>query len=248
MFTIAARELRSYFTSPLAWAILGVVQFILAIVFAYSTDLFLSIQEQLVSVPNAPGLTDIVVKSVLMWLSIIMLLITPLLTMRLISEERRSKTLALLLSSPVSMTSIILGKFLGLVTFFLIMLAMVLLMPLSLLFGGNLDMGQFLSGIIGAILFATLFIAIGLYISTLTANPTVAAISTFGVLIFLWIIGWIGNADGESSELFAYISITNHFDNLLRGLFHSTDVLYYVIFTALFLILSIHRLDAERIQ
>ena len=248
MWTIASRELRSFFLSPLAWVILGVVQFILAWVFAGLMSWFLQpeLHSQLANHPEAPGVTDLVVSNLFDWMGIVLLLLTPLLTMRLISEERHNKTLPLLLSAPLSMTSIVLGKYLGIMGFFLIMVAITLLMPLSLLLGGTLDFGQMASGILGVILLLGAFSAIGLYVSTLTAQPTIAGITTFGVLLLLWIIDWMAQP-GEESPLFTYLSITNHYQSLLKGIFNSQDVAYYVLVIILFLSLSIHRLDAERI-
>jgi len=248
MWTIAARELRSLFLSPLAWSILGAVQVIFGWFFAILVYWFIrpEVQSSLANDPNAPGLTAMVVGSLLDWMAIVLLLVTPLLTMRLISEERQNKTLPLLLSAPISMTSIILGKFLGLMGFFLIMLGMLMLMPLSLLLGGSLDFGQLASGLLGIILLLGALTALGLYISTLTAQPTVAAISTFGAFLLLWMLDWGENTEAQNSIL-SYISITNHYEPLLKGLFSTADVIYYLLFIALFLILSIQRLDADRI-
>ncbi len=247
MWIIATRELRSLFLSPLAWSILGVVQFIFGWIFAVLIYWYLQpdLQSQLANHPDAPGLTDIVVVNLFEWVAIVFLLVSPLLTMRLISEERRNKTLPLLLSAPVSMTSIILGKYLGLMGFLFIMLSMIMLMPLSLLLGATLDYGQLLSGLFGVTLLLGAFAAIGLYISTLTEHPTVAAISTFGILLLLWIIDWAGHTGGQSG-VFTYLSITNHYQALLRGLFNSQDVIYYVLVITLFLVLSIQKLDADR--
>ena len=133
--TLALRELRSLFLSPLAWAILAVVLFLLAWLFLAQVEYFQMVQPRLVSIPNAPGITAIVVAPMLGDAAIILMLVTPLLTMRLIADERRNHTLPLLLSSPVSMTEIVLGKYLGLLLFFLILLALIALMPLSLLMG-----------------------------------------------------------------------------------------------------------------
>ncbi|MBE9563455.1 MAG: ABC transporter permease subunit, partial [Proteobacteria bacterium] len=135
MWVIAAREFRSLFISPLAWSILGAMQIILGWFFAVLVEWFLQpeVQANLASDPNASGLTAIVVASLFDWTAIILLLTTPLLTMRLISEERRNNTLPLLLSAPISMGSIILGKFFGLMGFFLVIFAMLMIMPLSLL-------------------------------------------------------------------------------------------------------------------
>lgn len=248
MWNIARRELHSLFLSPLAWSILGTVQVIFGWFFAVLVYWFLQpeIQSSLASNPNAPGLTAMVVSSLLDWVGIVSLLITPLLTMRLISEERRNKTLPLLLSAPVSMTSIILGKFMGLMGFFFIMLAMLMLMPLSLLLGGSLDFGQLAAGLLGVILLLGALGALGLYISTLTAQPTVAAISTFGAFLLLWMLDWGENVNAQTDVL-SYLSIINHYQPLIKGMFSTTDVVYYVLFIGLFLVLSIQRLDANRI-
>ena len=132
-------------------------------------------------------------------------------------------------------------------SFLLIILGMLLLMPLSLLLGGHLDFGHLAAGLLGTILLLGALAAIGLYISTLTAHPTIAAISTFGVLLLLWMIDWTGYTE-EQSGVLTYLSLMNHYQTLLEGIFSTEDVIYYLLFMALFLILSIHRLDSDRIQ
>jgi len=252
MWTIAGRELRSLFLSPLAWTILAAVQVILGWFFAVLVYWFIrpDVQASLANEPNAPGLTVMVASALFDWLGIVLLLVTPLLTMRLVSEERRNKTLPLLLSAPMSMTSIVLGKFLGLIGFFFIMLMMVMLMPLSLLFGGSLDWGQLGSGLLGIILLLGALTALGLYISTLTTHPTVAAISTFAAFLLLWMLDWAEKVGEEQTGVLnlSYWSITKHYQPLLDGLFSTADVVYYVLLITLFLVLSIYRLDAERFQ
>ncbi len=247
---IAARELRTLFLSPLAWSILGVVQFILAYLFLTQVQEYARLQPQLAMMHNAPGMTEVIVAPLLGTAAIILLLIVPLVTMRLVSEERRNRTLPLLLSAPVSMTEIIIGKYFGVVAFLAIQLALVALMPLSLLIGGSLDMGQFAAGLLGLLLMLAAFAAAGLYMSTLTAQPTVAAVSTFGLLLLLWLINWAGNAvsDSGSSGLFAYLSLQQHFQSLLSGVFDTGDVIYYLLFIVLFLVFSVRRLDADRLQ
>jgi ABC-2 type transport system permease protein len=127
------------------------------------------------------------------------------------------------------------------------MLGMLLMMPLSLLFGGNLDIGVLAAGLLGTILFISTLMAIGLYISSLTAHPTVAAISTFGIVLFLWMLNW-AEPTAEQSGVLSYLAITTHHQSLLSGLFNSADVIYHLLLITLFLILSIQRLDSERIQ
>lgn len=246
--TLALRELRSLFLSPLAWAILAVVLFLLAWLFLAQVEYFQMVQPRLVSIPNAPGITAIVVAPMLGDAAIILMLVTPLLTMRLIADERRNHTLPLLLSSPISMTEIVLGKYLGLLLFFLILLALIALMPLSLLMGGGLDFGTLAAGFLGLALLLAAYSAAGLFMSSLTRQPTVAAISTFGLLLLLWVIDWAGNARPGMSGVFTYLSLLRHYESLLKGLFNTKDVLYYLLFITTFLVLSIRRLDADRLQ
>ncbi len=246
---IAARELRSLFLSPLAWSILAVVQFILAFLFLGQLDEYLRLQPQLALLEAPPGLTEIIVAPLFGTATIILLLVVPLVTMRLVSEERRNRTLPLLLSAPVSMTEIVLGKYLGVLGFLGIMLALITAMPASLLAAGELDRGLFAAIVLGVALMLAAFAAAGLFISTLTAQPTVAAVGTFGLLLLLWIIDWAGGAAAPGSgQLFGYLSLQRHYEALLRGLFDSSDIIYYLLFIATFLVLSIRRLDAERLQ
>ena len=168
IFTIAGRELRSLFLSPLAWSILAVTLFILAYLFLTQIETYISLQPRLAALEGAPGVADIVVAPLFADAAVVLLLITPLITMRTISEERRNRTLSLLFSAPVSMTEIVIGKYLGVLFFFLILLGMLALMPLSLLAGTELDMGKFAAGMLGLTLVVAAFSAIGLYMSSLT--------------------------------------------------------------------------------
>jgi ABC-2 type transport system permease protein len=167
--------------------------------------------------------------------------------MRLISEERQLGTIKLLLSSPISITEIVLGKFLGITIFYLLILLMITLMPLSLLFGTQLDLGQIASSLVGLFLLTTSIASIGLFLSSLTNSPTISAVSTFGILLLLLIIKVGGtNASSMTALIFSYISIDSHYNNFLTGLFNSADIFYYIILTTFFIILCIWRLDAER--
>ena len=249
---IALRELRSLFLSPLAWVILAVLQFILYLVFSSSIETFFALQPKLAVIQGAPGATDLIVAPLFEFSRILLLLICPLLTMRLISEERRSGTLNLLLSSPVSMTQIILGKYLGITLFLLVVILMISLMPLSLLMGTELDMGKLISGIMGQVLLVSAFAAAGLYFSCLTINPVIAAISTFTLLIFLLIIDSVTGSDlssnTEKSQLFNYLSMIRHSTPMLRGIVNSVDLVYFALFIFTFISLSIRQLDSQRLQ
>jgi ABC-2 type transport system permease protein len=247
--TIAGRELRSLFLSPLAWSILAVSQLILAYVFLIQLELYLQWQPRLAGIDGAPGLTEIVVTPLFRTAAVVLLLVAPLLTMRLVSEERRAGTLSLLLSAPVSMTEIVLGKYAGVTAFLACLLGLIALMPLSLLVGATLDFGLFAAGLLGLFLVLASFAAAGLFLSTLTDQPTVAAVSTFGLLLFLWILDWAsGTRTQDASEVLGYLSLLTHYDALLKGVFDTQDVAYYLLFITTFLVLSVRRLDADRLQ
>ena len=246
--TIAFRELRSMFLSPLAWTVLAIAQLVLSWIFFSQIDVFFSIQEELATMPNAPGVTDLVISPVIEIASVMLLMVSPLLTMRLISEERRNGTLGLLLSSPVSISEIVLGKFLGITLFYALFVGMISLMPLSLLVGADLDLGKLAAGIIGLLLLLCSFAAAGLFLSSLTANPVIAAISTFGLLLLLWILDRSAVGNNEADTIFSYLSLTSHITPMIRGIVNSVDLVYFALFIVTFLLLTIRQMDADRLQ
>lgn len=247
LLAIASREYRNLFLSPLAWAIMAVVQLIVAYLFLTQVDTYMTLQPRLAGVEGAPGVTDIVVAPLLQTIGFLFMLIAPAITMRVFSDEKRNRTLSLLLSAPVSMSDIVLGKFLGVTLFFLTLLLMLAAMPLSLYAGTSLDTGKLAAGLLGLALLLCSFAAIGVFMSSLTEQPVVAAISTFGLLLLLWIVDWSGNSREQVAGLFNYISMQSHLTSFLKGLFSTADVAYYVLLIALFLILGIRRLDQQRL-
>ena len=248
IFTIAGRELRSLFLSPLAWAILAVTLFILAYLFLTQIETYIGLQPRLSAIEGAPGVADIIVAPLFADAAVVLLLITPLITMRALSEEHRNRTISLLFSAPVSMTEIVVGKYLGILSFFVILLGLLALMPLSLLAGTELDMGKLAAGMLGLTLVVAAFSAIGLYMSSLTEQPTVAAVTTFGLLLLLWIVDWAGNSEATGSSALAQLSMLRHYEPLLKGLFSSADVAYYLLVILLFTGFTIRRMDASRLQ
>ncbi|MGI9303972.1 MAG: ABC transporter permease subunit [Gammaproteobacteria bacterium] len=249
IFTIARNELRRMFYSPLAWAVLAIVLFILGLMFLIFVENFVNeIQTRFAGQKSAPGVTDSVVAPLFLWAGVIMLAVSPLLTMRAFSEERQRETLTLLTSAPVSITEIVLGKYLGLLLFIVVMLGLIMLMPLGLITGTSLDWGKIAAGLLGLFLLLASFAAAGLYLSSLTATPLIAAAGSFGLLLFLVVLYISGNSQGEASELFIYLSHFGHFLSFLEGLFDSSDLVYYLLFIAGFIVLTIRHLDNRRLQ
>ena len=245
IFIIAAKDLKTLFSSPLAWIILAILNLITAYLFLTQIDGFLAIQSQLTQLANPPGITEIIVTPLFGSTAIVLMMVIPILSMRLISEEKRHRTLTLLISAPVSMTQIILGKFLGLMAFIAIIIALLSLMSLSLYAGGTIDLGLLASNILGITLLTASFAALGLYISSLTAHPMIAAIGGLGALLGLWIINLAATDPGSVLHIF---SLLKHFETFNRGLINTADIAFYALFTATFLVLSIRRLDKERLQ
>ena len=240
---IALRELRSLFAMPSTWFVLAALQFIFAWFFLARLDAFLEVQPQLAQLANPPGVTNMVAAPMFNTVALLLMMLVPLFTMRLIAEERRNQTLALLLSSPLSGLHIVLGKFLGLLVFLAALIAAVPLMLYTLSLGTSLDNGLLLSNLLGLFLLTASYIALGLYISALTAQPVIAAIGTLAVLIGLWLAD-ISAAAGDSP--WHAISPLHHFLNFNDGLLDSGDAAYFVLFTAVFLVLAIRRLYNNR--
>jgi ABC-2 type transport system permease protein len=246
MFAITQKELKILFCSPLAWVVLALAQVVLAWVFLAHLDTFLQIQAQLIRIANPPGVTEMIVAPLFAMAAILLLTATPLLTARLIAEERRNQTLTFLISAPISISDIVLGKFLGLMIFFGTIIALVVALSLSLLLGGALDFGLLLSNIVGLCMISACFTALGLYISCLSSQPATAGAATLGVLLGVWVVD---NVAAESTDgVFRDLSLLSRYANLNRGVIDSFDLVYFAIFTLIFLVLSIRRLDNERLH
>ena len=254
IFTIAGKELKALFASPLAWLVLTFLQLILAFGFLKRLDDFMLIQPQLIQMPNPPGITELVVAPVFATTAIVLLFAVPLLAMRLIAEERRNQTMVLLISAPLSMTEIVLGKFVGLMAFLLLIIGVTTLMPLSLLLGGGLDFGLLASLVIGSALLAACFAAVGLYASCLTAQPLAAAMIAFSLLLGMLLAGETA-ADGlrgrdlqVPAALAQVLSPLKNFEPFAKGMLDSYSVACMLILIAVFLVLTIRRLDAARLR
>jgi ABC-2 type transport system permease protein len=243
VFTIARTEARRIFVSPLAWAVLFVLQLILGFVFA--SMLFDYARNEAMS-DQYMGVADFIGGGLFGFSTVLLLLVMPLMTMRLFAEERKSGSITLLFSAPASLIEIVLGKFLGLVAFMLAALVLLAIMPLTLLSGTHLDLGFIAAGLLGLFLIMLAFGAAGLFVSTLTREPTIAAVVSFGLLLLVWLVQILANQQNAFAPIFGYLSLIGHFESLRRGVFNTADIAYYLLFTVFFLWLAVLRLDIER--
>lgn len=245
ILTLARVEARRIFVSPLVWAVLAVIQAILGVFFI----LYLNAYAQTMQMSNNPylGVSMYIGGGLYSTAVIVLLLVIPLMTMRLFAEERKSGSLSLLFASPTSLIEIVLGKYLGLLSFFLAEIVLLGGMSLTLCAGTDLDLGRIAAGLLGLFLMMMAFGAAGLFVSTLTREPVIAAITSFGLLLFLWILQAVSQMPGlPFAGVLRYLSMIEHFQDLKRGLVSTTDIIYYLLFVAFFLWMAVLRLDIER--
>jgi len=171
----------------------------------------------------------------------------PMITMRTYSEEKRSGTVELLLTSPLTDLEIILGKFIGAVALYAAMLLVTMLYMLILFKIGNPEWRPLVAGYVGLLLMGGCFLSTGLFISSLTKNQIVAAFLTFATFLMLWIINWLGESSSQTTrDVLNYLSITEHFDDFSRGIIDTKHTVYYLSFITFGLFLTAKSVDSER--
>jgi len=243
ILAIARKELKSYFTSPIAYIVLAIWAVIFGFFFFNALAFFVrnSMQADMMGRAMPMNVNEWIVRPLLMNLGVISLFLVPMITMRLYAEEKRSGTIELLLTSPVRDLELVLGKMLAA---FLLYAAIVgiCFLNFSLLFiYGNADGKPMLGGLLGLVLMGTAFLSLGMFLSTFTRNQIIAGTLTFGLLLMLWILDWAADsASGYSSrtaEVIRYLSLTTHLENSARGVLDLRDLVYYlsVIFLGIFL-------------
>ena len=246
---IAQKEIRAYFVSPMAYALLGF--FALLFGYFYIARMNVMLQFSMGQLgqggPQVVNINEFMVRPLFSYTALILLMMLPFLTARAYAEERRSGTIELLLTSPLTDFQIIIGKFLGAMTLYGMMLALTLIHVGILFWYGEPEWGPIVSGYLGLLLIGSSFISVGLAISSMTRNQMVAGLSTFAVLLLFWIINWVGDASGSTTQaVLSYLSIIEHFDDFSKGVIDTTHVTYYVSFIAFGLFLTAKSLDTAR--
>ncbi len=246
VISIARKELKSMFSSPMGWIILALLMFAFGTYYLNGINNYFEVMSGAIRPAERVGVTQFVGQTVYGLASFLMLFAVPLLSMRLISEERRNQTLPFLFSAPLSLIEIVVGKFLGLVAFLSILILYIGVMLSTLNLWSDIDFGYILSNSLGLFLLLASFSALGLYFSSLTSQPVVAAILSFIALFVLMILDRF--FAGDPSSTMAQLSFMKHFQSFAVGLIDTADILYFVLFIITFLILTIRRLDADRLR
>jgi ABC-2 type transport system permease protein len=246
IFNIVRKELKSMFASPMGWIILAIFTALFGSLYLNGVNGYFEVMSGAVRPAERVGVTQFVGQTVYGWAFLVVLFAVPLLSMRLISEERRSQTLPFLFSAPLSLTEIVLGKFIGLVVFLSILIAYIALMLCTLNIWSDVDFGFIIANSLGLFLLIASASAVGLYFSSLTSQPVAAAVMTFITLIGLIFMDRI--FAGDPTNTISQLSLMKHFQAFSTGLIDSADVAYFLLVIIMFLVLTIRRLDAERLR
>ena len=247
---IAKRDLGSFFNSPIFYVVTTVFLIIYSFMF-FNILNFFSFQSfqarQLQAMGMNLNLNEMVIEPSLQNMSVILLMIIPIITMRSFADEKKMKTFRLLLSSPVHLREIILGKFLACMIVVAVMISISSYSVGFLFLLGEPEPGPIVTGYLGILLMAGCFVSVGIFASSLTDNQIVAAVLTFGFSLFMWVIGWGAQATGSTAgQVLQYISIVDHLERFLKGLVNTSDLVYYLSFILFNLFLCHRVLDSNR--
>jgi ABC-2 type transport system permease protein len=250
---IYQRELKSYFSSLTAYVV--IIMFLLItgyffytllatfsiVSFQAQTDPMLAKQYQLLNI------NETVVRPLFGSISIIMLLMTPLLTMRLFAEEKKSGTIELLLTFPINDIDVTLGKYLACFSVLMTMLLLTATYPILLIILGDPEIKPILTGYLGLVFMGAAFVALGIFASSLTENQIVSASISFGMLFFFWLISYsVQLVSAGLGQVLGYLSINTHIESMSKGVLDSEDIIYYLCFIVMFLFLTLRSLEANR--
>jgi ABC-2 type transport system permease protein len=259
VIAIAKKELYLYFTTPIAYVAFFATSFIGAFFFLTLTSAFQRQSMQFMQF-QAPqflermNLTDMVALPLLMNMGVIFIFVVPFLSMRLLAEERRNRTMELLMTAPVRSSEVVLGKYLAALGMVLVLVLLVAVFPFLLGFygtgssgGGGIEWQTMSLGLLGLFLCGAAFMAIGLFVSSLTESQVVAALLTFLVLLVTWIVGWkAAEVEGVWRDVLTHLSSVSHLYSFARGILDAKDVVYYLSAVVLGLFLTHRALEARR--
>ena len=251
IWTIVGKEIRSYFVSPVAYVVLtgflllgGWFFFNLLSRFNLLLSLYTQFQAGAAEQLN---LNDFVIAPLMNNLSIILVILVPMITMRTFAEEKKGGTYELLLTSPLRTGEIVLGKFLASFVFICIMIGLTVIYPILLIVFGNPEVWVMVSGYIGLLLMATAFVAVGLFTSSVTENQIIAAVSGLVAMLLLYIIGWPAQGAGDVlGPILKYLSVTDHFAELVKGVIDTRALVYFASLIGLALFLTMRSVESLR--
>jgi len=247
---VLRKELTTYFATPIFY-LMGFFFLLVEgfLFFFIYFNYFRTASFQVAQNPQLAAMLDpfqVVFRSFFEDLGFILLLLTPILTMRLLAEEKRAGTAELLFTYPIPDWGVILGKFLAALAVFATFLVFTVVYPVMFAFLTRMDWGQIASGYLGVFLLGGATLALGLFVSSLTSNQIIAAISAFAILLLFWLIGAPQQMGSAGGGLLGVLSLRDHLPNLAKGVIDTKDLLYYLCFAYFFLFLTKRQLESRR--
>lgn len=249
VLAIAHKELRSYFVSPIAYVVIGLFAVLYGFFYVAGLNVMVRVSMQMGGFggPQNINVNEFLIRPLLGNTAVVLLLALPFITMRTYAEEKKSGTIELLLTSPVTDLQIILGKFIGAVCLFALMLAVTVIHMGILFVYGEPELWPIVSGYLGLFLMGCSFIAVGLLFSSMTRNQIVAGMMTFAVLLVFWVINWVADTSSTTTQsVLSYLSILEHFDDFSKGVIDTKHMAYYLSFITFSLFLTVKSVDSER--
>lgn len=254
VMTVFGRDFRSYFSSPVAYVVIGLFLVLTGVFFYLLTSSFMqyatNLQWQAARFRQPPppvNVNHMILRPLFSNISVITLFVVPMITMRSFSDEKKTGTLELLLTSPITTAQIVLGKFLAAFFLYAVMVLLTGVYPLVIILFGDPDALPVAIAYIGVLGMGAASIGIGIWISAMTENQIISAMGTFVILLFLWLVGWFSNfTTGFLAGFFEYLSIVEHFDDFAKGIFDTGHLMYYVSLGGITLFLAHQSIESIR--
>src|SRR5262245_38216666 len=254
ILAIIERELRAYFTSPVAYVVLTIFAFLSGLFFytilSQITQYAMMQAMQGAQFGRGPTPIDvpgIVSRQFLQTMSVILLFMIPMITMALFSEEKKRGTIELLLTAPLTDAQVILGKFFAAVSFFVILLACTWIPMAVLYIFGKPSSGPILTAYFGLLLYSLALVSIGMFISSLTENQIIAAVLSFGTFLVLWLVNALASgAQGTTRDVLMYLSVLEHLDDFMKGVLTTSNIIFYLSVAFLGVFLTYRSIDSLR--
>lgn len=245
-WAITQNELKRIWYSPIAWVLFSVALLVLGLLLLLLLNNFYAeVQDKLVGLERAPGLTDLVIAPYMFWVAVVGIILVPLFAVRSSTEERHFGSHILLGSAPISAKQIVFGKYFALVLIALLFTLICCSYALVLGHFTPIDYGKTLAGMLAVFLTISSFNAVALYIANLTGTPIIATAGILGTLLIMVMLYLSGSATASSSELFLYLTNFSHLTNLISGSIDTAHIAYFLLFAILFLLLCVRRLQLE---
>lgn len=247
IWIIAKRDFKTYFTSPIGYIVIAGFLFIMGWMFSNNLIHYANQSVSFQQFGKGPSITDGIIRPVFGNMNVILLFVVPFITMRLFAEEKKQHTIELLMTSPISLFEIVLGKFFSSFLLIAVMLGITLAYPIILFSTGNPEFGPILTSYIGTLLLSGCYISLGILYSAMTDNQIVAAALGLFSILFFWLISWAAQAAGPVwGDVLQYLSLITHFNNFSQGVLATNDVVYYLSFIGIGLFLTHRTLDSYR--